>query len=176
MSSASKSRTAAALRAVVQAAQSKTSSGGGEAAEFWLLPPAGKRLQQLSDAIHLLTGSGVTARTARAAAEQLATDRIAYVAAPHLKNAAAFRKAFGALGIAVRRLKPREVDVKALRESLGYSQAEFARLLGFTLDSVQNWEQPGRPKPQGAALTILSMAAKDFQTTVRMIADSQEAA
>lgn len=164
------------MRAIVQAAQSRTASGVGEAAEFWLLPPGGRRVQRLTDVMHLLTGAGLSARMARNAAEQLATGRIAYVALPHLKNAAGFRRQFDALGIALRQPRPHEIDVKALRERLGYSQAEFARLLGFTLDSVQNWEQPGRPKPQGAALTILSMAAKDFQATVRMIAESQDAA
>lgn len=124
----------------------------------------------------LLTGAGVTARTARAVAERLALHQVAYVAAPRVQDLERFRAGFMAHKIAVHVMKPREIDVKALRERLGYSQSEFARLLGFTLDSVQNWEQPGRPKPQGATLTLLNMAAKDFDATVRLIAESHEAA
>jgi DNA-binding transcriptional regulator YiaG len=124
----------------------------------------------------LLTGAGVTARTARAVAERLVLHRVAYVAAPRVADVEGFRAAFAARNIAVHAIRPREIDVKALRESLGCSQSEFARLLGFTLDSVQNWEQPGRPKPQGATLTLLTMAARDFDATVRLIAESQTAA
>lgn len=124
----------------------------------------------------LLTGAGVSARTAHAVAERLALHQVAYVAAPRVQDLARFRAEFRTRKIAVHEMKPREIDVKALRERLGYSQSEFARLLGFTLDSVQNWEQPGRPKPQGATLTLLNMAAKDFDATVRLIAESHEAA
>ncbi len=182
MSTVSKSGTAAALRAAVRAAQSKTASGisehPGEAHEFLLLPPGdrGRRLERLTELMAVLTGAGVSARTARAVVERLAMHQVAYVAAPRVQDLERFRAAFSTRKIAVHEMKPREIDVKALRERLGYSQSEFARLLGFTLDSVQNWEQPGRPKPQGATLTLLNMAAKDFDATVRLIAESHAAA
>src|SRR5579862_3975055 len=35
------------------------------------------------------------------------------------------------------------IDIKALRESLGLSQAEFARAYGFDPRSLQDWEQGG---------------------------------
>ena len=53
-------------------------------------------------------------------------------------------------------------DVRALRERLGLSQAEFAAAFGFSLRTLQNWEQ-GRVQPSGpsrALLTILSVDPK----------------
>ena len=49
--------------------------------------------------------------------------------------------------------------VSAVRESTGLSQAEFARLLGVSLRTLQEWEQ-GRRAPSGAARTLLLIAAK----------------
>lgn len=54
---------------------------------------------------------------------------------------------------------PAAVDVKAIRERLGLSQAEFAHRFGFTVDSVQNWEQ-GHRKPQGPARVLLKVIEK----------------
>jgi putative transcriptional regulator len=45
------------------------------------------------------------------------------------------------------------------RASLGLSQNAFARLLGVSVDTLQNWEQ-GRRKPAGAARVLLRIAAK----------------
>lgn len=51
-------------------------------------------------------------------------------------------------------------SVSAVRESTGLSQAEFARLLGVSLRTLQEWEQ-GRRAPSGAARTLLLIAAKN---------------
>lgn len=45
------------------------------------------------------------------------------------------------------------------RSKLGLSQTEFARLLGVSVDTLQNWEQ-GRRKPAGAARVLLRIATK----------------
>ena len=37
------------------------------------------------------------------------------------------------------------LDVKALRESLHKSQSEFARMIGVSLSTLQNWEQGPPP-------------------------------
>lgn len=50
--------------------------------------------------------------------------------------------------------------VAAVRENTGLSQAEFARLLGVSLRTLQKWEQ-GRRAPSGAARTLLFFAAKN---------------
>ncbi len=50
--------------------------------------------------------------------------------------------------------------VSAVRESTGLSQTQFARLLGVSLRTLQEWEQ-GRRAPSGAARTLLLIAAKN---------------
>jgi len=49
-------------------------------------------------------------------------------------------------------------DVKAIRQRLGKSQAEFARLIGVSVSTLQNWEQ-GRRRPEGPAHALLKVAA-----------------
>jgi putative transcriptional regulator len=56
----------------------------------------------------------------------------------------------------VTKFKP--ADVKALRSSLGQSQAEFALMIGVSVGTLRNWEQ-GRRKPDGPALALLRVAA-----------------
>lgn len=49
--------------------------------------------------------------------------------------------------------------VADVRESAGLSQAEFARLMGVSVRTLQEWEQ-GRRSPSGAARTLILIAAK----------------
>ena len=48
-------------------------------------------------------------------------------------------------------------DVMMARQKLGLSQAAFARLLGISPHTIQEWEQ-GRRNPQGAAQSLLRIA------------------
>jgi putative transcriptional regulator len=50
------------------------------------------------------------------------------------------------------------VDVKAIRQRLGKSQAEFAAMIGVSVATLQNWEQ-GRRRPEGPARALLKVAA-----------------
>jgi putative transcriptional regulator len=50
-------------------------------------------------------------------------------------------------------------DVVRVRSRLGLSQHKFARLLGISENTLQNWEQ-GRRKPAGAAKVLLKVAAR----------------
>jgi putative transcriptional regulator len=52
------------------------------------------------------------------------------------------------------------VDVKAIRLRLGKSQSEFARMIGVSLATLQNWEQ-GRRRPEGPARALLKVAAEN---------------
>lgn len=49
------------------------------------------------------------------------------------------------------------VDVRAIREQLQQSQSEFARMIGISTATLQNWEQ-GRRKPEGPARALLQIA------------------
>ena len=50
------------------------------------------------------------------------------------------------------------VDVKAIRQRLRKSQTEFARMIGVSVATLQNWEQ-GRRRPEGPARALLQVAA-----------------
>ena len=52
------------------------------------------------------------------------------------------------------------VDVKAIRQRLGKSQSEFARMIGVSVSTLQNWEQ-GRRRPEGPARALLKVAAEN---------------
>jgi len=49
---------------------------------------------------------------------------------------------------------PAEIDVKQIRESLAMSQVEFAAYFGFSVRTLQEWEQ-GRSIPRGVARNFL---------------------
>jgi putative transcriptional regulator len=50
-------------------------------------------------------------------------------------------------------------DIRAIRAKLGKSQAEFSRMIGVSVDTLQNWEQ-GRRQPVGPARALLVVAAR----------------
>lgn len=50
-----------------------------------------------------------------------------------------------------------KTDAGRARAALGLSQAQFAKLLGAPLKTLQNWEQ-GRTTPQGAVATLIKVA------------------
>jgi putative transcriptional regulator len=52
------------------------------------------------------------------------------------------------------------VDVRKLRAKMRLSQTQFAAKFGFSLDSIQNWEQ-GHRQPEGPARILLAVIAKN---------------
>ena len=52
------------------------------------------------------------------------------------------------------------VDVRKLRARMGLSQTQFAVKFGFSLDSIQNWEQ-GHRQPEGRRVPFLVVIAKN---------------
>ena len=60
-------------------------------------------------------------------------------------------------------------DVVRVRTILGISQLKFARLLGISPDTLQNWEQ-GRRKPTGPAQVLLKIAAKHPEVLLEEVA------
>ena len=56
----------------------------------------------------------------------------------------------------------RPADVKSVRRKLEASQAEFALMIGVSVATLRNWEQ-GRRTPEGPALALLRVAAKNPQ-------------
>lgn len=64
---------------------------------------------------------------------------------------------------------PDEVDVKALRIRLGYSQSEFSQRFGFSLDALQDWEQHRR-LPDRTARILLTVIDREPQAVIRALA------
>jgi putative transcriptional regulator len=50
-------------------------------------------------------------------------------------------------------------EVISVRTCIGLSQEKFAKVLGVSTRTLQEWEQ-GRRKPSGAAQTLLAIAAR----------------
>ena len=51
---------------------------------------------------------------------------------------------------------PHYVDVKAIRNRLGMTQARFSDTFGFSLDAIKHWEG-GRRTPEASARTLLTV-------------------
>ncbi len=58
--------------------------------------------------------------------------------------------------------------VKKIRKKLNASQAEFAHLIGISIDTLQNWEQ-GRRRPEGPALALLRVADFEPEAVMRAL-------
>lgn len=59
-------------------------------------------------------------------------------------------------------------DVQAIRKSANVSQAQFARLIGVNLRTLQNWEQ-GRTRPTGPALALLKIVASNPRSAIEAL-------
>ena len=55
---------------------------------------------------------------------------------------------------------PQDVDVKAIRNRLGMTQARFSDTFGFSLDAIKHWEG-GRRTPEAPARTLLTVIDKN---------------
>jgi len=67
-----------------------------------------------------------------------------------------------------RRFVAEASGIRAIRERTSLSQSEFARLIGVSVKTLQNWEQDRR-RPTGPAATLLKIIAYEPQLAVRAI-------
>ena len=58
--------------------------------------------------------------------------------------------------------------VRNIRLKLHASQATFARMIGVSVDTLQNWEQ-GRRRPEGPALALLRVAEVDPKAVIKAL-------
>ena len=65
-------------------------------------------------------------------------------------------------------LKPQVPDVQAIRRKLRLSQSEFAARFGFSVRTVQEWEQ-GRAVPDRPARILLRVIDKSPKTVARAV-------
>ncbi len=66
-------------------------------------------------------------------------------------------------------ISPRLPDVRAIRRKLRLSQAEFAKRFGFSVRTVQEWEQ-GRAIPDGPARILLRVIEQSPKLVERAVA------
>jgi putative transcriptional regulator len=59
-------------------------------------------------------------------------------------------------------------DPKAIRERLGLSQSRFASIIGFSVRTLQNWEQ-GRREPEGPAKALLRVVDREPQAVLHAL-------
>jgi putative transcriptional regulator len=55
---------------------------------------------------------------------------------------------------------PEDIDVRAIRRTIGMTQGTFARHFGVSKRTVQDWEQ-GRRAPTGAARAFLTVIRRE---------------
>lgn len=60
------------------------------------------------------------------------------------------------------------VDVKNIRANVGMSQSEFADAFGISVSTLRHWERGDR-KPQGPALVLLNVVAKEPKAVLKAL-------
>lgn len=63
------------------------------------------------------------------------------------------------------------VDVKKIRSNVGLSQNEFASAFGISVSTLRHWERGDRT-PQGPALVLLNVVAKDPDAVLKALGTS----
>ena len=69
---------------------------------------------------------------------------------------------------AARVTKFNPVMVRNIRLKLHASQASFARMIGVSIDTLQNWEQ-GRRRPDGPALALLKVTEANPRAIIKAL-------
>ena len=59
--------------------------------------------------------------------------------------------------------------IATARQKIGFSQSEFAKILGVSLRTLQEWEQ-GRRNPSGAAKSLITIAIKKPELIKELLA------
>lgn len=62
----------------------------------------------------------------------------------------------------------KEPDIRAVREAAKISQAQFAKLIGVNLRTLQNWEQH-RTRPAGPARALLKIVASNPKAAIEAL-------
>lgn len=66
-------------------------------------------------------------------------------------------------------------DVKAIREHVGMTQAEFASVFGISLGTLRHWERGDRT-PRGPARVLLNVVAREPTAVLRALSGERKTA
>jgi len=61
-----------------------------------------------------------------------------------------------------------EPDIRSIREVAKISQSQFAKLIGVSVRTLQNWEQH-RTRPTGPARALLKIVASDPKSAIEAL-------
>ena len=106
-----------------------------------------------------LAKRGATMLRAKRAIEEMLDSGRAVLQLPLVEDVGALARDLAENGCAVALIASGEIDVRALRESLGLTQEQFALRYGFDPVAVRNWEQHRR-RPEAAAASYLRVIAR----------------
>lgn len=67
-----------------------------------------------------------------------------------------------------RHFKITPVDIKSLRKKLGFSQSQFADIIGIPVATLRNWEQ-GRTNPEGPARVLITAIKNNPRGVIKAI-------
>jgi putative transcriptional regulator len=70
--------------------------------------------------------------------------------------------------VAAKTYKPEALDVAEIRRNLGLTQMEFAAKFCISVSTLRHWERGDRT-PQGPALALLHVVAKEPQAVLRAL-------
>lgn len=62
------------------------------------------------------------------------------------------------------------LEIQSIRKRLKKSQSEFARMIGVSVGTLQNWEQ-GRRKPVGPAKALLKVASVNLKAVMSALGE-----
>lgn len=113
-------------------------------------------LPQPVSVARILSGHGLRLRKAHAALNKLAETQLAVVGMPSTIDVESLASDLAVIGVSVRRIAAPAVDPAQVRSASGLSQADFARMFAFEVDTIQNWEQ-GRNSIDKAARVYLKI-------------------
>lgn len=67
-----------------------------------------------------------------------------------------------------RSTRTKETNVKGLRERIQLTQSAFARMIGVSVRTLQNWEQ-GRREPEGPAKALLRVVERQPEAVLQAL-------
>jgi DNA-binding transcriptional regulator YiaG len=120
-----------------------------------VLLEAGEMPQPVAVAV-ALRSHGLSLKRAHATLNKLAEFRIAVAEMPEDLDLAVLNAELADLGVVAKRIAAPTVDPAQVRSASGLSQADFARMFAFEVDTIQNWEQ-GRNSIDKAARVYLKI-------------------
>ena len=68
----------------------------------------------------------------------------------------------------IRSTQPSGPDVRAIREAAKITQPQFAKLIGVSVRTLQNWEQH-RTRPTGPAQALLKIVASNPKSAIEAL-------